>query len=72
MKFYSLAAGLAVLAAEVAAMFDELTTLDSDNWDSTVTSDKDNVWAVTFYSDWCPSCQNLESTILSAVSDPAL
>ena len=72
MKFISLAAGIAVLAAEVAAMFDELTTLDSDNWDSTVTSDKDNVWAVTFYSDWCPSCQNLETTILSAVSDPAL
>jgi thiol-disulfide isomerase/thioredoxin len=72
MKIYSLAAGLAVLASQVVALFDDVEQLDSDNFQNKVVDDEDNLWMVAFYADWCPYCKPFSSEFANAKNDPAL
>lgn len=74
MRFFSFAASLAVLIADVYALFDGqgIETLTTDNWADKVDADKDHAWVVTFYADWCPYCKPFSDEYSKAVSDPAL
>ena len=70
MKFFSFAAGLAILVAETLAMYDGAEQLTSDNWAEKVENDKDNAWVVTYYADWCPYCKKFDPELEQARKDP--
>lgn len=74
MKFSSLATSLAILAADVFALFDgeQIVQLTSDNFTEKVEDDKDNAWVVTFYADWCPYCKTFSSEFDLASKDTKL
>lgn len=73
MKLISFTAGLAVLATQAyAVLFESFTQLNSDNWSTTIENDKENVWFVTFYADWCPYCKAFESELSAAVADKTI
>lgn len=72
MKLFSFAASLAVLTAQVLAMFDNVEQLDSTNWAEKIESDDENAWMVVFYADWCPYCKNFDPEYDAAVKDQSL
>jgi thiol-disulfide isomerase/thioredoxin len=62
----------ATLCAQAFALFDGVTRLDSANWADTVENDKDHVWMVSFYADWCPHCKVFDTEFENAMNDPSL
>ena len=72
MKLFTFAASLAVLAAEVLAMFDNVEKLDAKNWAQKVENDDKNAWIVTFYADWCPYCKTFDPEYEAASNDTRL
>ena len=67
-----LLSSLAVLAAQVYALFDDVERLDSSNFEDKVINDDENVWMVTYYADWCPYCKPFSPEFANAQNDPAL
>lgn len=61
-----------MLCAQALALFDNVNRLDSNNWAEQVENDKDHVWVVSFYADWCPYCKTFDTEFENAMNDPAL
>ena len=56
------AATIAAIGFQQAqALYDHVYTLTDQNFDEYVTNDKENVWVVNYYADWCPHAQSFES-----------
>lgn len=74
MKVASFFAALAVLAADVYALFDgdNIEQLTSANWKEMVENDDENAWVVAFYADWCPYCKTFSDEYNNALADPQL
>ena len=74
MRLTSFVASLAVLATEAFAFFEaeNYEMLDLANFEETVLSDDENLWLVTFYTDWCPYCEQLAIELTAAMADPIL
>ena len=53
MRLFRLAVGLAAFASEVWALYDNIEKLSMANWEEKVIHDHENIWMVTFYTDWC-------------------
>ena len=54
----------AALAASANALYEGLIKVDDSNYNDLVLNDKENIWVLTFYADWCPYAQALEHEIL--------
>ena len=65
MKLFSFAAGLAILATEAYALFENLEPLDESSWEDKVMN-SDDAWMITFYADWCPYCKPFAEEISQA------
>ena len=74
MKFISIATSLALVSAQVYALFDSDTVevLTSDNFAEKVDEDTENAWVVTFYADWCPYCKTFDTEFDNASKDTKL
>ncbi len=74
MKFISIATSLALVSAQVYALFDSdtVTKLTSENFAENVDEDADNAWVITFYADWCPYCKTFDTEFDLASKDSKL
>ena len=74
MKFISIATSLALISAQVYALFegDTVEKLTSDNFAEKVDEDTDNAWVITFYADWCPYCKTFDTEFDLASKDTKL
>jgi len=72
MKFISFAAGLVAMATQAYALFDEVETLTTENFEEMVLNDDENMWIVAFYAEWCPYCKPFDPEYAAAKADPKM
>ena len=76
MRVQSFVAGLSILAVQTISktteFFNEFTKLTEYNFRDAVLEDPDNMWFVTFYTDWCPYCKTLDQELFEARDDETI